>query len=71
MTTNTHNTRTKNNNIYGVNNKYSIILPTYNERENLPLIISMLTYEFQCIIKSSNNSNENNSTNSNNNNNNN
>lgn len=25
---------------------YSVILPTYNERENLPLIISMINKEF-------------------------
>lgn len=27
-------------------NKYSVILPTYNERQNLPLIISLLTHTF-------------------------
>jgi len=28
------------------NDKYSVILPTYNERQNLPLIISLLTHTF-------------------------
>ena len=28
--------------------KYSVILPTYNERENLPLMISMLNDAFSC-----------------------
>jgi glycosyltransferase involved in cell wall biosynthesis len=27
--------------------KYSIILPTYNERENLPLMISMINRTFE------------------------
>ena len=27
-------------------NKYSVILPTYNERQNLPLIIALLTHTF-------------------------
>jgi len=29
------------------NNKYSILLPTYNERENLPLIIWLIVEEFK------------------------
>lgn len=31
--------------------KYSILLPTYNERQNLPLIISLITHEFDTIQK--------------------
>lgn len=27
-------------------NKYSVLLPTYNERENLPLMVSMLDKVF-------------------------
>lgn len=30
-------------------NKYTVLLPTYNEHDNLPLIISMLLHEFQQI----------------------
>jgi dolichol-phosphate mannosyltransferase len=32
--------------------KYSILLPTYNERENLPLIISMINnvFEERCVL---------------------
>jgi dolichol-phosphate mannosyltransferase len=29
--------------------KYSVILPTYNERDNLPLIVSMLAHSFESI----------------------
>ncbi len=28
------------------NNKYSVILPTYNERKNLPIIVSLLDDSF-------------------------
>ena len=28
---------------------YSIILPTYNERENLPLIVSMIDQTFEAM----------------------
>lgn len=27
--------------------RYSVILPTYNERQNLPLIVAMLTHTFE------------------------
>ncbi len=29
------------------NNKYSVLLPTYNEKENLPLIIWLLVKHFE------------------------
>lgn len=32
-----------------MNDKYCIILPTYNERENLPLIVSMIVKAFSSI----------------------
>lgn len=28
-------------------NKYSVLLPTYNERQNLPIIVWMLVREFE------------------------
>ncbi|KAL9112136.1 MAG: hypothetical protein Q9227_003513 [Pyrenula ochraceoflavens] len=28
-------------------NKYSVILPTYNERQNLPILVNMLSHTFQ------------------------
>lgn len=31
----------------GANNKYSIILPTYNERRNLPIIIWLIQKTFK------------------------
>ncbi len=32
-------------------NKYSVLLPTYNERQNLPLIVAMLVkvFEEKCV----------------------
>ncbi|KAG0317003.1 dolichol-P-mannose synthesis [Dissophora globulifera] len=35
------------NNMAGQNHKYSVLLPTYNERENLPVIIWLLAKTFQ------------------------
>jgi hypothetical protein len=34
------------------NDKYSVILPTYNERNNLPIIVWLLvrTFEAKCVV---------------------
>ena len=34
-----------------VENKYSIILPTYNERENLPIIVWLLNKHLEDKVK--------------------
>lgn len=33
-------------NMSGPQNKYSVILPTYNERQNLPILVDMLYHTF-------------------------
>lgn len=53
----TPSTDDNNNNNDIINNKYSILLPTYNERENLPIIIYLIVkafeksgYDFEIVI---------------------